>query len=439
MNNIGRRGTFITIYIVVALVLFFIGSFLVAYLQDRTDRSYIWVTFSAGAAGELEYSVRVPRYQGNENNPSIEYEITLDERTFSMAGHNFFGWVLPEEFGSKKIFPGENLPSGFYSDVTLTADWGRHDRDFFSNTGVFDKTAFEERLLANPDDSAAKTIHVPDFWSLGNPSRNIVTNMFDGVEGVEFITLPTTITSISSEAFVDLSDLLWTNVPMNAVSVQPSSFNGTGIFHLSIPKTHPRGCAVRGEDYTGSSVLPVSTGHPMFAFSNGALYNNSLSTLIRMIARRTHFIVPNSVNTISDNAFESSVIETIEIPNSVTSIGSRAFWNAENLERVVLPSYVTEIRAGTFEGATSLREVILPRGLTQILVTAFRNTALESIIIYENVALIESTAFQGCSAQMQIRLYRRVPASITSPAVTHANMSGIHDWNNAGRVDVREA
>ncbi len=60
------------------------------------------------------------------------------------------------------------------------------------------------------------------------------------------------------------------------------------------------------------------------------------------------------------------------ISDSVTSIGSSAFWDCTSLTSVAIPDSVTEIGMYAFHGCTSLTEVTIPDSVTTIGVTAFR-------------------------------------------------------------------
>jgi hypothetical protein len=67
-----------------------------------------------------------------------------------------------------------------------------------------------------------------------------------------------------------------------------------------------------------------------------------------------------AVTMIADNAFEDANLTSIEIPDSVTSIGNSAFKSCSNLTSVVIPDGVTSIGSNTFEGCSNLTEMTLP-------------------------------------------------------------------------------
>ena len=89
--------------------------------------------------------------------------------------------------------------------------------------------------------------------------------------------------------------------------------------------------------------------------------------------------------------------KNIEIPDSVTSIGSYAFYNCISLESIEIPDSVTSIGNDAFCYCTSLESVEIGNGVTSIGSYAFLNcTSLKSITIPDSVTSIGSSAFNNC-------------------------------------------
>ena len=77
-------------------------------------------------------------------------------------------------------------------------------------------------------------------------------------------------------------------------------------------------------------------------------------------------VIPNSVTSIGDNAFNNSGIESIVIPESVTDIGESAFTGCNKLRSVSLPSSLTSIKNNTFNCCFELSSITLPSNLKNI-------------------------------------------------------------------------
>ena len=143
--------------------------------------------------------------------------------------------------------------------------------------------------------------------------------------------------------------------------------------------------------------------------------------------------IPNSVTSIGDYVFESSYgssLEFISIPNSVTSIDSNVFSNCnklkiisfpnrtpslsntrylfsgcESLKRISIPSETTSIKINMFYDCSSLKSINLPEGITSIGSSAFYNCrSLETIKLPDGITSIDGNAFYSCQSLKSINI-----------------------------------
>ena len=114
--------------------------------------------------------------------------------------------------------------------------------------------------------------------------------------------------------------------------------------------------------------------------------------------------IPNSVTEIGRYAFAGcSSLKEIKIPNSITKIDDGVFESCSNLENVEIPNSVTEIGKGTFAGCSNLEEIKIPDSVTLIGDSAFvRCSKLKKIIIPQSVIKMEGSIFAGCSSLKEI-------------------------------------
>ena len=126
----------------------------------------------------------------------------------------------------------------------------------------------------------------------------------------------------------------------------------------------------------------------------------------------TSIEIPNSVTSIEKSTFEKcSSLTSVEIPNSVTSIGNYAFSECSSLTSIEIPNSVTSIGYSAFYRCSSLTSIEIPNSVTSIGYSAFRNcSSLTSIEIPNSVTNIGSEAFCGCSSLTSIE----IPNSVTS-------------------------
>ena len=81
-------------------------------------------------------------------------------------------------------------------------------------------------------------------------------------------------------------------------------------------------------------------------------------------------VIPNNVTSISGSAFSSSGIKNLIIPDSVTSIGAQAFYSCSSLTSITLSNNITNIESETFVGS-GLLSITIPSGVTSIGQSAF--------------------------------------------------------------------
>ena len=130
-------------------------------------------------------------------------------------------------------------------------------------------------------------------------------------------------------------------------------------------------------------------------------------------------IVPNTVTTIRQNAFASSTrLRTVVLPNSVESIGIRAFSMCSRLTSVRLPAGITYLPDCMFEYCESLTSLVIPPTVTSIGAGAFASSGIVINSIPETVNSIGDNAFYYCEGITSMV----IPNTVTSLG------SGVFTW-----------
>ncbi|MBQ6708779.1 MAG: leucine-rich repeat domain-containing protein [Clostridia bacterium] len=114
--------------------------------------------------------------------------------------------------------------------------------------------------------------------------------------------------------------------------------------------------------------------------------------------------IGDSVTSIGDLAFYYCIrVKNITIPDSVTSIGDYAFDGCESLKSVTIPDSVTSIGNSAFKYCKSLTSVTIPDSVTSIGDDAFRYcTNLTSVTIPDSVTSIGNRVFSYCGSLTKI-------------------------------------
>lgn len=126
----------------------------------------------------------------------------------------------------------------------------------------------------------------------------------------------------------------------------------------------------------------------------------------------TSVTVPSTVTTIGQQAFDNCYsLTSVNVPSGVSQIGYNTFHNCRALTSIAIPSTVTTIGNQAFYGCSGMTSFTIPNNVTSIGYSAFSScTSLAAITIPNSVTTIGQTAFSDCSRLTSIT----IPGSVTT-------------------------
>lgn len=258
----------------------------------------------------------------------------------------------------------------------------------------------------------------------------ISTQAFSGLNGLQEVVLPSTLTAISQSAFqncfllkkVDLKNVTsidrfafcgcteLTEVTGSKLkTIGSCAFQGTKLSSFTIPLTMT---AFDASPFIGCKNLTAfycADGHTVYSAADGIVYADGGSTLVAVPPSLTGtFTVPDSIEKIAFSAFSgNSYITKLIIPESVREIGLMAFSDMEALAEAEI-NCSANIGESSFQGCEALRKITIGDKVTGIQKYAFDGcTKLAFPELPDSVLVIGNDAFPFSEEQMATLLPER--------------------------------
>lgn len=304
--------------------------------------------------------------------------------------------------------------------------------------------------------------------------------------------LPTTLKVVGEEAFAECSELAHVHFPEGIDSIAPRAFYKSGLSgELSLPsklrvvsrqafgwtkvtkvtvnsdiiagKTITQKESASGTTSNYSSIYAVG-GNSVFAYCEnlsevvvkegctkleiGFQHCTSLSKVVlpstlRQIGHESgnngNYIfedcsslrdisLPDNLLSIGYNAFASTSLKEIVIPDNVQYLGTYAFHNCASLKDVTMPKQLKQIGQGCFEECSKLSEIEIPDNVTEVDYKAFADCmSLKTVKFGNSIKTIGRNAFSGCIM---------LQSAVMPPSLTTLRESAFEGCSNLVKVSI---
>lgn len=258
--------------------------------------------------------------------------------------------------------------------------------------GKLEIVSFGTLINTIPDNLCMNTTSLQkiELQSVKASLRTIGKNAFKGCTSVEEVTIPKGILTVSNSAFEGCSGL--TDVTIAAKTINAKAF--AECTNLKAVKMEEGVTTIQGMAFANTQISAVtipSTLTTAGTTKEGTIEKGPFAgTMIATVHGQTEdsteaqegaTILPETKK-IPDNLFLgcTSIID-VQIPETVTEIGQKAFKDASSVENVTFAvntetgkvKGVEKIGISAFDGCSSLQELVLPETVTEVLQGAFAN------------------------------------------------------------------
>ena len=178
----------------------------------------------------------------------------------------------------------------------------------------------------------------------------------------------------------------------------------TGIKKIKLPTSLQGLSREHFETCISLSDFEVADGNEYLSVRDGIVYDRDRKKVLLAVVPPEDLVLPDTVISIADHAFEKTSLKHIVLPASLRSIGDCAFKDTPLLTELVMPPSVREIGEQAFNSA-GIQRLVISEGVERIGSYAFSRTRIERLDIPAGVKNIGVYAFENCKNLREVRVF----------------------------------
>ena len=332
--------------------------------------------------------------------------------------HSFGEWEVSQEptciKNGKKIrfcecgeTESEDIPAGHDYDVTYTCKvCGYHSDEVMTFTLLDDDTY----QVGSADVSKLpKELTIPSHYK-GKPVTTIAYSGFEYGSNLEKVTLPNTITTIMGCGFRSCKNLTEINLPDSLTKMEDSALSGcTSLAKITIPKNLT---TLNKGVFASTAITEMHVPDNIKIIDDHAFSGCKQLTTITLpdTLERVGAGIVDATAYYKDQsnwgehflyignhliAARNTLIIDLVIPEGTVSIAGKVFYERDELRTVTLPDSLTSIGSEAFFGCFGIDSFKFGNGLKYVYSHAFKSVRLGNIVLSESIEIIGSSAFYG--------------------------------------------
>ncbi len=265
--------------------------------------------------------------------------------------HKFMGWKLNDSIVELPLQMNDE-------DINLVASWkGINEefefRDENDNTITITKYIGDDSIVNIPKKISNKIV------------KTIAEDAFNGCSNIEEIVLPSTLTNLEFKSLYGCANL--------------KSLTISGDVNGSLKYFYGN-----NEDNVPLSLKTITFAEGSTSYSKAIFDGLSASHLFKIN-------LPSSLKTTPSDAFFNCFnIEEVFVPEGITTLSSRTLCGCLNLKKVNIPSTCTSLGINVFANIHNVRYIIVPQSVKSFEYSCLANDA---VILFERTEKVNSSAF----------------------------------------------